>query len=345
VKILVSSYLFSPSVGGIETVSALLAPEFVKAGHEVILVTRTAAEDGVPRPYEVVRRPAPGKLVELVRWCDVYFQNNISLILAWPLLFVRKPWVIAHHTWLREYGLHPNLKGQLKRLLLRFGTNATISRPVAADISVPSTIVGNPYSKKMFKLRPEIARDREVAYLGRLVPDKGVDMLIQSVAELRASGLDPRLTIIGSGSEEEALRRLVAKLHLEDRVEFTGTKGPEDIACLLNAHQVLAVPSRWAEPFGIVALEGIASGCIIAASDSGGLPEAMGPCGLLFPAGDQAALTATLRTLLTQPGLREKLHCHFEEHLQKFDPATVAGKYLAIFERARAERGGTEPCR
>ena len=90
-KILLSSYVFAPSIGGIETVSALLAPEFIKAGHEVILITLTAKEDDVERPYRVIRRPSPTQLIGLVRWCDVYFQNNISLMLAWPLLFVRRP--------------------------------------------------------------------------------------------------------------------------------------------------------------------------------------------------------------------------------------------------------------
>ncbi len=102
-KILLSSYVFSPSIGGIETVSALLAPEFVKAGHEVILITHTQKEERTAWPFPVERRPGFRRMIELVRWCDVYFQNNISLSYAWPLLWIRKPWVIAHHTWLGRY--------------------------------------------------------------------------------------------------------------------------------------------------------------------------------------------------------------------------------------------------
>ena len=334
-KILVSSYVFAPSVGGIETVSALLAPEFVKAGHDVILITRTSRDDGVARPYQVVRNPSPQRLVELVRWCDVYFQNNISLLLAWPLVWIRRPWIIAHHTWLGEYGKPPGWKARLKRALIRYGTNATISQPVACDIPVPSTILGNPYSRDVFRARPEITRDRELVYLGRLVSDKGVDMLIESLVDLKKLGLHPRLTIIGSGSEEEGLRRLAVERDLANQIEFVGAKGPEEIARLLNAHQVLAVPSRWPEPFGIVALEGIASGCVVVASRAGGLPEATGPCGLFFSMGDRAELTEQLQSLLTQPELRAKLLRDAEAHLQQFDPATVAGKYLALFERAK----------
>jgi glycogen(starch) synthase len=334
VKILLSSYVFSPSVGGIETVSELLAPEFVKAGHEVIVLTKTARADGISRPYEVVRDPGPTPLLELVRWCDVYFQNNISLFFAWPLLLVRKPWVIAHHTWLGETPQGRTWRASLKRFLLKHGTNATISHPVASDIPVPSTIVGNPYSKEVFKLRPEIPRDRELAYLGRLVSDKGVDTLIESLVELKARGLRPRLTIIGSGPEEPALRKLVKKRRLGDQVEFVGSRKPAEIALLLNAHQVLVVPSRWPEPFGIVALEGIASGCVIVASNAGGLPEAMGRCGLSYVLGDQAELTEAIHTVLTQPELRARLLQHAEKHLRQFDPCTVAAKYLSVFERA-----------
>jgi glycosyltransferase involved in cell wall biosynthesis len=338
-KILLSSYVFSPSIGGIETVSALIAPEFVKAGHEVVLVTKTSRDDGLSRPFEVVRNPGPARLIELVRWCDVYFQNNISLFFAWPLLFIRKPWVIAHHTWIGHFQDHRDWKGELKRRLLKYGSNATISRPVARDIPVPSTIVGNPYSREVFKARPEIARNRELVYLGRLVSDKGVDMLIESLPELRARGISPHLTIIGSGPEEETLRQLAGTRGVADQVEFVGSKAPHDIARVLNAHQVLVVPSRWPEPFGIVALEGIASGCVIVASDAGGLPDVVGPCGLTFPMNDQMALTAALYHLLTDPELRTRLLRDANSHLQQFDPTIVAGKYLKVFAEALATGG------
>ena len=332
-KILMSSYVFSPSVGGIETVSELLAPEFVRAGHELVLVTRTGTEDGKKRPYEVVRNPNPRRLLELLRWCDVYFQNNISLILAWPLLFVKKPWIIAHHTWLGESPTKRNWKARLKRFLLARGLNATISRPIAADLPLPSTVVGNPYSTEIFHRRPEIPRNRELVYLGRLVPDKGVDLLIESMVELRERGLRPRLTIIGSGSEESAVLALIRKRGLEEQVAFLGSKPPEEIALQLNAHQVLAVPSRWPEPFGIVVLEGIACGCVVAASDAGGLPEAVGPCGLTYHLGQQPGLTETLYELLTNPELRDRLQVGGTKHLQQFKPEVVAEKYLNIFKR------------
>jgi len=335
VKILLSSYVFAPSIGGIETVSALLAPEFIKAGHKVILITLTGKDDGVERPYPVVRQPSPAKLIELVRWCDVYFQNNISLLLAWPLLFVRRPWVVAHHTWIRPYGERFKMRGRLKTFLLRYSHNATISRAIARRIPVPSTIVGNPYDDRVYMQRPEIPRDLELVYLGRLVSDKGVDTLIHALLQLKRWNLSPRLTVIGSGSEERALRQLARTLRVEDQVDFAGARQPREIARLLNGHQILVVPSRMPEPFGIVVLEAIASGCVIVASRAGGLPDAVGKCGITYDISDLQALTNALRLVLTKPELSREILEHADHHLENFRPAVVARKYLDVFEKAR----------
>jgi glycogen(starch) synthase len=335
-KILLSSYVFAPSIGGIETVSALITPEFIKAGHEVILITKTRKKDDVERPYKVIRCPSPARMMKLVRWCDVYFQNNISLYYAWPLLFVRRPWVIAHHTWLRPFGEPLTLRARLKCKLLHLGSNATISRAVAERIPVSSTIVGNPYSDDIY-MNEGKTRDRELVYLGRLVSDKGVDTLIHALLQLRKRGITPKLTIIGSGQEEGSLRLLARLLRVDGQITFTGTKQPHEIACYLNSHQVLVVPSAMPEPFGIVVLEGIASGCVIVASRSGGLPDAVGPCGVTYEMGDLGALTDALYQVLTEPQMREDLLRQADTHLENFRPAVVAGKYLQVFERALAE--------
>jgi glycogen(starch) synthase len=337
-KILLSSYVFAPSIGGIETVSALLAPEFIEAGHEVILITLTEKDDGVERPYPVIRRPSPRKLMELVRWCDVYFQNNISLLLAWPLLFVRRPWVVAHHTWIRPFGERFTLRARLKTYLLRYGANATISHAIAERIPAPSTIVGNPYSEQMYHAQPEVPRDRELVYLGRLVSDKGIDTLLHALLQLKRWGLEPHLTIIGSGPEEGVLRKLARNLGVENQVIFTGSKQPRDIARLLCGHKVIVVPSRMPEPFGIVVLEAIACGCVVVASRAGGLPDAVGKCGITYEIGDLQALTNALRFILTKPNVREEILRHADLHLENFRPAVVARKYLSVFEKAREAR-------
>jgi glycosyltransferase involved in cell wall biosynthesis len=126
----------------------------------------------------------------------------------------------------------------------------------------------------------------------------------------------------------------VADLHLQSQVEFAGPQHGEQLAKLLQQHQVLVVPSFWQEPFGIVALEGIACGCVIVGSAGGGLAEAIGPCGLTFPNGDAGALAKAMAKLLADSGERGRLRQHAPQHLARFTPRHVAGVYLESMEKA-----------
>jgi glycosyltransferase involved in cell wall biosynthesis len=74
----------------------------------------------------------------------------------------------------------------------------------------------------------------------------------------------------------------------------------------------------------------------VAASQAGGLPDAVGPCGTTFGMADLDDLTQTLHSLLTRPALREHLQRDAEKHLQHFDPTVVANRYLEIFHRSIA---------
>src|SRR5687767_832570 len=118
-KILVTSYAFHPSVGGLEEASLLLAEEFVAQGHEVTVVTATSANDPDGFPFPVVRNPSPLRLIKLPRWADLVFQNNLSLQFAWPVLLTRRPWVIAHQTWLTASDGRTGWRQRFKQLVTR----------------------------------------------------------------------------------------------------------------------------------------------------------------------------------------------------------------------------------
>lgn len=331
-KILFSSYAFHPGVGGIETVSAILADEFVSAGHEVELITETAGENLEPCGYAVTRRPSLRKVLSLLRWSDLFFQNNISLRTLLPALAVRKPTIVAHHTWIRNVRGGLGWNDRLKRMLLSRVTNVAISQAIADDLPVPCVINSNPYRDDSFRLIPGVARNRALVFLGRLVSDKGVDLLLRALGEMRQEGSTPTLTIIGAGPEERALKALTSELNLQEQVEFAGEKSGDELALLLNQHRIMVVPSRWAEPFGLVALEGIACGCAIIGSEDGGLKEAMGPCGITFKNGDQGSLVAAIKHLLRDGGLEESLRRAGPAHLVRFKASEVARAYLQLIE-------------
>ena len=333
VKILISSHVFLPSVGGLENVSAMLADDFVRVGHKVKLVTQTPCAEELLLAYPVIRRPRPLQLLGLLRWCEVYFHNHISLRTAWPLLFVRRPWVVTHETWIPFSGL----TGRLKHWAIGVAINVSVSTLIARHVGAP-TVIGNPYDDEGFQTIPGIARDKELVFCGRLVSEKGVDLLLNALSILKSRKLHPRLTIVGSGPGEPKLCTMVGDLGIADQVTFAGVKKGRELAEYLNAHKIMVVPSLWNEPFGVVALEGIACGCVIVGSEGGGLKEAIGPCGVTFPNGDASALATRLGQLLSSPESLVHYRAKATEHLSHHTKSAVGEKYLRVFATALDSR-------
>src|SRR5207248_5895588 len=136
----------------------------------------------------------------------------------------------------------------------------------------------------------------------------------------------PRLTIVGDGPERAALEKQASQL--QSQVEFAGAQHGEQLADSLRQHHILVVPSLWQEPFGIVALEGIACGCVVIGSAGGGLSEAIGPCGVTFPNGDARALAKAIARLLADPDECARLRQAAPTHLARFTPRHIAEIYL-----------------
>jgi glycosyltransferase involved in cell wall biosynthesis len=141
-----------------------------------------------------------------------------------------------------------------------------------------------------------------VGYVGRLVAEKGVDVLMDA-----AEPLEVQVLVVGAGPERATLERRVASWS-PGKVIFTGAIAHEDVPDHLAALDVLVLPSRttpgWAEQFGHVLIEAMAAGVPVVGSVSGAIPEVVGDAGLLFPEGDAAALRARLRELLDDGALR-----------------------------------------
>lgn len=332
-KILISSHAFAPSIGGIETVSALLAQEFVRLGQEVILLTQTPAGGAREYPFQVIRRPSLGALLRALQWCDVYWQNNLSLRTLWPAFFVRRPVVITHQG---SYCRPPagfDLVQRVKHATIRRVNSVAISKAVAACFAMPSRVIPNPFDAPIFHSGSTTEeRPNDLIFVGRLVSEKGLDVLLDALQQLQAQELFPGLTIVGAGPELTPTQEKVRQLQLEAQVIFAGAKRGTDLAATLRTHKILVVPSRYEEPFGVVALEGIAAGCAVIGSRGGGLPEAIGPCGLTFPNGEATALAARMAQLLRAPNERANLLAGAASHLARFHPEVVAREYLTLFE-------------
>lgn len=170
-----------------------------------------------------------------------------------------------------------------------------------------------------------------VIAVGRLSPEKGVDVLIAALAIARRTGLDVRAEIIGTGPELDRLRRARAAAGLDEVVEFVPPVPRAELIRRLGTAHAVVVPSR-REGLGLVAVDALALGRPVIASRVGGLVEVVGPGdGLLVTAGDPAALAEALTKLRSLPPPADP------QAVRRHAPATVVAEHLAVYERLRSQ--------
>jgi glycogen(starch) synthase len=338
-RLLIAANSFYPAVGGYERVAFTIAHQLALRGHEIRIITLTKSTRDERLPFQIYRNPKLGTVHELLRWSEIYIQNNVSFKLLWPLLFCWRPLVCVHHGF---YGSHTgklrSWRQFLKHLVTLISTNISVSRAIADTLPGRSYVIANPYRDDLFFRVPSIQRDRDLFFVGRIVSDKGLDVLIEAVAKLRDRGLLVSLTVAGTGPEEPAIQRRVYELGLANLVSFAGPVTDETLKELLNAHRIMVVPTREGEGFGVVALEGIACGCLVVGSTCGGLPEAIGQCGRTFANGDASALAGVLQELMDHPETWNAFFVHSQRHLDAHRPAFVVDKYANILTEVVRKR-------
>ena len=342
-KILITSQFFYPSIGGLNPIADLSAREFIRRGHEVRLLTKTTGTYEGEKEIEIIRGPGWRAMLEHYRWCDVVFQNHVSIRFALPLLFVRRPLVVSMSGWANarsgaftgKWSLRTACVSAVLARILRTATrNIAACAAVAAANRVPARIIPNPFDARVFADHRLAGRSRDLLFAGRIIPDKGLDDLVGALALVREGGFDIGLVIAGEGETRGEIEELARTLGLAEKVRFVGPKRGAELVALMNAHQVMVVPSKWNEPIGIVALEGIACGCVVIGSEGGGLAVTIGPCGLTYPNGDHEALAARILEVLRMDGRLESFTAPAQAHLARYLPERVCGEYLEELEKA-----------
>lgn len=334
-RLLILSYAFSPSIGGIETVSELLARSLTSRSYDVTIVTSVSGTDDSEEPFRIVRKPSIFALIREIRRAEIVLQSNISLRLSWPLwvLFPRKPFILVHHTPITRPDGRLALVDRFKQWLLWRPYCLSVSNYLAGTIKARSRVVPNPYESTIFRVDPHVKRDFDLIFVGRLVPAKGADTLLRAFKFVVRHRPQSSLMIVGEGPEADPLRKLANSLGIQDRTKFLGSKRGAELAGLMNQHKVLVVPSRSQPPeaLSVVVIEGIACGCIPVASRQGGLPDAVGEVGVLFEEGNVDELAEILLRLLDAPELSDFYGAKIELHLRQFSPETVADAYESHF--------------
>jgi glycogen(starch) synthase len=180
---------------------------------------------------------------------------------------------------------------------------------------------------------------RLVLLIGRLVYEKGFQLALEAMPALIERLPRTRFLVAGSGTHEPELRRQAEQLGLMGHGTFLGWIGDDVLHSLYRIADVCVVPSIY-EPFGLVALEAMASGCPCIVADTGGLREVVPheEAGLRFRARDPEALVEVAARVLSDDELGRRLVAEAYAHLRRFDWFDVAGRTSALYAELARER-------
>jgi phosphatidylinositol alpha-1,6-mannosyltransferase len=360
---------FPPKVGGIQTylweLWRRLPPE-----ETVVLTTgypgAPAFDGAAPFPVHRTRQsylvPTRRLARQVDRLADRVGADVVVLDPALPLGLLgpwlsRPYWVVLHGAEVTVPGRLPGTRNLLRRVLrgaahvVAAGNYPAAEGERAAGRSLPTTVVAPGVDLARFRpLPPDRIRQARVRFglpaegrvvvsVSRLVPRKGMDVLIQAAARLAPARPDLVVAIAGTGRDRKRLQGLVAR-H-EAPVRFLGRVSDDDLPALYGCADVFAMlcRNRWLgleqEGFGIVFLEAAACGVPSVAGDSGGVADAVvdGATGLVVrrPA-DVGAATLALARLLDDPGLRLRLgQAALRRAEREFAPDHLAARLRAAF--------------
>ncbi len=176
-----------------------------------------------------------------------------------------------------------------------------------------------------------------IGFVGRLVPERGLDVLLRACVKLYGAWT---LTIAGTGPDQERLEALAERLGIASRVTWLGGIPRSELVNLWPRLDCLVAPSRaspgWVETYPIQVLEAMGQGVAVVVSDSGALPESVGKAGMVFTDGHPDGLTEALSQLLEDAELRERLAAEGRRRvIAEYVDDAIARKTLAFWETVR----------
>lgn len=357
------------TAGGAERVASLLCNYWAEQGHEVTALTFEGdGDEGFYSLDERVNRHGidalnpngrvasriltnfrrVGRLRAALKAFHpeviLAFTTEANVVAIWSALGLGIPIVISERNQLDRPGL-----SRFTRVARRASyplasalvvqTEASAKR-AQAGFSVPARVLPNPVRLATWKAAPRLSkRGKLIVAAGRLVSQKGFDLLIASFAALASAYPDWQLVIYGEGVERTALEVEVKRLLLERRIDLPGIR--KDLGSALADADLFVLPSRY-EGYPNVLLEALASGCpVIAADCPGGIAEILqnGRYGLLVEPGNVAALTAALKRMISDELLRAEFSAQARRAVSTLDVGTVGERWLALFASFMGRNG------
>ena len=190
------------------------------------------------------------------------------------------------------------------------------------------------YKMKVEDLRSELGLDQTfvIGYVGRILRMKGLDTLVEAIAQLN---MNCKILLVGRGEYRSELEKLADQLVISERIVWIDGVPPEDVPKYLNCMDTLVLPSRttpdWVEFFGRVLVEAMACQVPVIGSDSGEIPNVIGNAGLTFPEGKAKLLADQIQMIAQDPVLRSNLLQLGLDRVEEFSWETIAQRTLEVY--------------
>ena len=270
-----------------------------------------------------------------------WFPNGVAA--TWVARMAGLPLVTTlHGTDVRMARNIPSSRPVFRHVLKHSSAVTAVSRWLVQEtqsiVSVPPPIVAPmPVSAELFDATTSGPRSRRLLFVGRLMPQKGIDLLLGALGQLPA---DVGLDVVGDGPDRAAMEALASSLGVGDRVRWHGAMKQHALPQMYQRALALVVPSA-EEGLGLVAVEAQLSETPVVAFDSGGLPDVIqhDRTGVLVRERSEDALAGALKALLARDDRGRSLGAAGRLHaLATFAPESVARRYADIY-RAVIGRG------
>ena len=177
----------------------------------------------------------------------------------------------------------------------------------------------------------------KIGYIGRLVFEKGIDILFDAVKHLKENGIQVQIFICGSGNYESALQSYAEEIGIAKCVSWLGVIEDIKIPLLIAQTDVVVLPSRtipkkWKEQFGHILIEAMAMGVPVIGSDSGAIPEVIGRDDLIFPEDDSYKLALLLERIFVDVRWKKEVSKSLRDRvLQKYSDEKIASLLLSVW--------------
>lgn len=231
----------------------------------------------------------------------------------------------------------------------RVSLNIAPSRHIAMRVALPRTRLiyhGVPKSAAIGETAPYESQGQRIcfAYLGRLVTEKGLPILLRAARQLSQAGYRFSLKVVGDGAERPALEKMTEDFGLGPLTEFVGAVPQEATRGALKNVTAVVIPSVWEDVAPLVPIDQMMEGRLVIASDIGGLGELVDGVGFKFPPGNDAALAACMRQVIESPEMVKGIVNKARQHaLERFSEERMVLEHVQVYREVLEGQAQSQP--